>query len=76
MAADQRTRTAVLRATLVAYKGAAGRTYRRVGARSPGPCPSLSVTLVIGITSRPTFDPAPLDRLELTRDMHECALQP
>jgi len=45
------------------------RPERRVGARSPGPCPSLSVTLVIGITSRPTFDPAPSDMLELTRDM-------
>ena len=31
---------------------------RRVGARSPGSFPSLSVTLVIGITSRPNFDPA------------------
>jgi len=49
--------------------------HRRVGARSPGPCPSLSVTLVIGITSRPTFDPAPSDMLELTRDMrHESEL--
>ena len=36
------------------------RAYRRVGARSPGPCPSLSVTLAIGITSRPTFDPVPV----------------
>ena len=44
---------------------------RRVSARSPGPCPSLSVTLVIGITSRPTFDPAPSDMLELTRDMRQ-----
>jgi hypothetical protein len=33
------------------------RTARR--ARSPGSCPSLSVTLAIGITSKPTFDPAP-----------------
>src|SRR5579862_8925731 len=31
----------------------------RVGARSPGPCPSLSVTLSTGITPSPTFDPAP-----------------
>src|ERR1700691_1512103 len=41
----------------------AERTARRqidVGARSPGPCPSLSVTLAIGITSRSTFDPAPV----------------
>jgi hypothetical protein len=32
----------------------------RLGERSPGPCASLSVTLVIGIISRPTFDPAPV----------------
>jgi hypothetical protein len=28
---------------------------RRLGERSPGPFPLLSVTVVIGITSRPTF---------------------
>jgi hypothetical protein len=33
----------VLRATLVACKGAAGHTYRRLGERSPRPSPSLSV---------------------------------
>ena len=32
---------------------------RRVGARSPGSYPSLSVTLSIGITSRPTGPPVP-----------------
>ena len=32
----------------------------RVGVRSPGPCPSLSVTLLsIGIVSRPAFELAP-----------------
>ena len=36
------------------------RPYRRLGARSPEPCPSLSVALPIGITSRPTSDPAPV----------------
>jgi hypothetical protein len=36
------------------------RPYRRCGVRSPGPVPSLSVTLSIGITSEPTFDPAPV----------------
>jgi len=40
-------------------------SIRRLGARSPGPCPSLSVTLVIGITSRPIFDAALSDMLEL-----------
>jgi hypothetical protein len=36
--------------------------------------PVTNVTLVIGITSRPTFDPAPSDMVELTRDMrHERA---
>ena len=32
---------------------------RRVRARSPGLCPSLSVTLSIGIAPRPAFDLAP-----------------
>jgi hypothetical protein len=36
------------------------RPERRTGARSPGSRPSLSVTLAIGITSKPTFDPAPV----------------
>jgi len=35
-------------------------TERRVGARSPGKCPSLSVTPSVGITSRLTLDAAPL----------------
>ena len=45
-------------------------------AGSLGPCPSLSVTLVIGITSMPTFDPAPSDMLELTRDMRQIRTFP
>ena len=46
----------------------------RQGARSFGPCLSLSVTLAIGITSRPTFDPSRSDMLEVARDMrHERA---
>jgi len=36
------------------------RAERRLGERSPRPRPSLSVTVVIDITSRPTFDPAPV----------------
>lgn len=31
-------------------------TDRRVGVRSPGQCPSLSVTLSVGVTSSPTLD--------------------
>jgi hypothetical protein len=38
--------------------------------------PSLSVTLAIGITSRPTFDPAQLDMLEPTRDMRHDRTSP
>jgi hypothetical protein len=40
----------------------------RLGERSPGMRPSLSVTEVIGITSRPTFAPARSDTLELAGD--------
>jgi hypothetical protein len=52
------TEDTVLRASNEPGQRNCSSTYRRVGARSPGPCPSLSVTLVIGITSRPIFDPA------------------
>jgi hypothetical protein len=41
------------------------------GKRSPAPCLSLSVTLVIGIISRPTIDQPRSDTLELARDMRQ-----
>lgn len=37
--------------------------------------PSLSVTLAIGITSWPTFDPAQLDMLQPTRDMRHVRMK-
>jgi len=49
----------------------ASRTERRVSARSPGPCPSLSVTLAIGITSKADLRSSPSDMLELTHDMRQ-----
>ena len=41
-------------------------TYRDC-ARSPGSYPSLSVTVLIGITSGVTFDPAPVGRVRIQR---------
>ena len=58
---DHATDNPVLRVSGGSSRRGCSGTERRVGARSPGPCPSLSVTLAIGITSRPIFDPARRD---------------
>jgi hypothetical protein len=54
------------------------RTNNRAGRRAPSRMvPVTNVTLVIvGITSRPTFEPAPSDMVELTRDMRQLRTFP